>query len=382
MALLALADIAVAQRDKQGAIRWLDKAVAAVPEAVNAQARLVDLRLSLGQNAEALTAATRMVDHSPESALAVESLARAEAANGKNAQAAKNFRDAARYAGFDGAQLMRIAARQVSLEDFEEAHGTLMKATNTAVSDEAMAALIRLEIQTGQEAAARKRIEEMRNDDTGKAMAGELHMKLNDPAAALAAYESAQRRLPSAAVVLGLAEALLEKGDMPRAMSEFEAWRARHPDDRRALTQIALIYLPARRLDDARALYEQLIESMPEDPVLLVNLARLYQLKGDKRARALAERALLQAPDSASAMDTPGLILVTEKDAAKGLSLLRKGLARQNDPLIRYHLAQALTELGRDYEARAELNIIIQDGHPADLVNDVQRYYDVLATKR
>ena len=222
-ALLALADIAVAQGDKQGAIRWLDKAVAAVPEAVNAQARLVDLRLSLGQNAEALTAATRMVDHSPESVLAVESLARAEAANGKNAQAAKNFRDAARYAGFDGAQLMRIAARQVSLEDFDEAHGTLMKATNTAVSDEAMAALIRLEIQTGQEAAARKRIEEMRNDDTGKAMAGELHMKLNDPTAALAAYESAQRRLPSAAGVLGLAEALLEKGDMPRAISELEA---------------------------------------------------------------------------------------------------------------------------------------------------------------
>lgn len=119
---------------------------------------------------------------------------------------------------------------------------------------------------------------------------------------------------------------------------------------------------------------------MPEDPVLLVNLARLYQLKGDKRARA--ERALFQAPDSASAMDTLGLILVTEKDAAKGLSLLREGLARQNDPLIRYHLAQALTELGRDYEARAELNIIIQDGHPADLVNDVQRHYDVLAAKR
>ena len=65
---------------------------------------------------------------------------------------------------------------------------------------------------------------------------------------------------------------------------------------------------------------------------------------------------------------------MTEKETAKGLALLREALARQNNPLIRFHLAQALQELGRTDEARAELDVIIQGGHPADLVEEVKRY--------
>ena len=377
-ALLALADIAVVQGDKQGAIRWLDKAVAAAPNAVNAQGKLVELRLSLGQRAEALMVATRMVDHNPENALAVESLALAEAANGKNAQAIKNFRDAARYAGFDGGQLMRIAAKQVNLEDFEEARRTLIKASNSAASDEALTALVRLEIQTGEDDSARKRIAAMRTDDTHQALAeilsAELHMTHGEFSAAIDAYQAAQKHAPSTTAVIGLVDALLGAEDLKRAITELESWLAAHPADRIARKRLALVYLPAHRLDEARALHEQLLKIDSDDPVLLGNLARLYQLHGDKRARAYAERALAAAPDAASTMDTLGWILVTEKETAKGLALLREALARQNNPLIRFHLAQALQELGRTDEARAELDVIIQGGHPADLVEEVKRY--------
>lgn len=382
-ALLALADIAVNQGDKAGAIRWLDKAVAAAPNAIAAQAKLVELRLSLGQDAEALTVAVRMVDHNPENAQAVESLAQAELANHKNAQATKHFRDAVRYAGFDGARLMRIAVRQVNLEDFEEARRTLLKASNTAASDEAMAALIRLDIQTGEEAAATKRIAELRKDETSSALAdlltGELAMKRHDPAAARLAYEAAQQRLPSTVGLLGLVDAWLATNDFARATRELEDWRKLHPDDQVALKRLALVYLPTRRLEEAQTLHEKLLAATPDDPVLLSNLARLYQLKGDSRARTLAERALAAAPASSSTLDTLGWILVTEKDTAKGLSLLRDAISRQDNPLIRYHLAQALQEIGRTDEAKAELGIIIQGGQPRELVEDVKRYYDSLS---
>lgn len=385
-ALLALANIAVGQGDKEGAVRWLDKAVAAAPNAINAQAKLMELRLSLGQNAEALTVATRMVDHNPENALAVESLAQAELANRKNAQAVKHFRDAVRYAGFDGARLMRIAARQVNLEDFEEARRTLIKATNTAASDEAVAALIRLEIQTGEEGAARNRIADLRIDDASNALAdiltGELAMKRNDHAAAMTAYDAAQKRLPSTAGLLGLVDTLLAADDLPRATRELESWATLHPDDQVARKRLALVYLPMRRLDEAQALHEKLLVAAPDDPVLLGNLARLYQIKRDTRARTFAERALAAAPESASTLDTLGWILVTENDTAKGLSLLRDALARQNNPLIRYHVAQALQELGRTAEAKAELDVIIQGGQPRDLVADVKRYYQTMSAPR
>ncbi len=385
-ALMALADIALEKGDRESAVRWLDKAVAAAPQAVGAQEKLVDLRLALGQPKEALTVATRMVDNSPESAVAVESLARAEFANDKRAQAAKNFRDAARYAGFDGPRLMRIASHQVQLEEFDEARRTLIKATNTMVSDEALAALIRLEIQTGELDAADKRIAEMRRDDMSNAMAdilsGELAMKRGAPDAAIKAYGAAQQRLPSTAGLLGLVDALTAKGDLARAIDTLEHWRKEHPEDRQALTRLALTYLPAQRLDEARVLHEQLLATAQDDPMLLLNLARLYQLKGDKRARATAEKALALAPESASALDTLGWILVTEKDTAAGLKLLRDALARQNNPLIRYHLAQALTELGRDAEARSELRVIIDGGQPAALVEDVKKYYEKLTAAR
>ena len=382
-ALLALADIATNEGDQAGAVRWLDKAVAATPNAIAAQAKLVELRLSLGQNAEALTVAVRMVDHNPENAQAVESLALAELANHKSAQATKHFRDAVRYAGFDGARLMRIAVRQVNLEDFEEARRTLLKATNTPASDEAMAALIRLEIQTGDEAGASKRIAALRSDDASNALAellsGELAMKRHDPVAARVAYEAAQKRLPSTAGLMGLVDTWLATNDLPRALQALEDWRKVHPDDQIALQRLALVYLPMRRLDDAQTLHEKLLVTSPDDPVLLGNLARLYQIKGDPRARALAERALAAAPESSSTLDTLGWILVTEKDTAKGLSLLRDAIARQDNPLIRYHLAQALQELGRTAEAKAELGIIIQGGQPRELVEDVKRYYDSLS---
>ncbi len=384
-ALLALADIAANEGDKENAIRWLDKAVAATPNAINAQARLVELRLSLGQNADALTVATRMVDHNPENALAVESLAQAELANHKNAQAIKHFRDAVRYAGFDGVRLMRIAARQINLEDFEEARRTLIKAGNTASSDEAIAALIRLDTQTGEEAAAKKRIDALRHDEASNALAdilsGELAMKRNDADAAQAAYEAAQKRLPSTVGLLGLVDALQARNDLPRAIRELEGWTKLHPDDQVALKRLALVYLPMRRLDEAQALHEKLLNVTPDDPVLLGNLARLYQIKNDKRARAYAERALAAAPESASTLDTLGWILVTEKDTAKGLSLLRDAISRQNNPLIRYHLAQALQELGRTGEAKAELEVIIQGGRPGELVDEVKRYREGLSVQ-
>ena len=61
--------------------------------------------------------------------------------------------------------------------------------------------------------------------------------------------------------------------------------------------------------------------------------------------------------------------------------MLRDALSRQNNPLIRYHLAQALQELGRSAEAKAELETIIQGAQPEDLVEDVKRYYSGLTAQ-
>ncbi len=382
VALMALADMALADADRASAARWLEKAVTAQPDAIAAEAQLVALKLALGQHNEALAAASRMVERHPENALAVESLAEAQAANQQNDQALRHFRDAARYAGFDGVQLMRIATRQAELEDYVEARRSLQKAINSTASDEAREALIRLEIRLGEYDHAQSRIAALREDDTGNALAdiltGELELQRDDAAAAIKAYRGAQAVVPSTLAALGLADALVANGDVAGAAHELEQWTAKHADDLDASHALALLYLRLHRLPEARRLHERLAEARPDDAALLANLARLYQLDGDKRARATAARAAKLAPESALAQDTLGWIVVTEGDAQGGLELLRNALTRDGNPLIRYHLAQALNELGRGAEARTELRKILKSGQPPALVADVQRYYDAL----
>ena len=381
-ALMALADIALAGGDREAAVNWLEQAAAAQPETVDAAARLVTLRLTLGQDVEALASAERMVERHPENALAVESLAQAQVANHQTDHARRLFRDAARYASFDGPQLLRIAARQVELEDYPEARRTLQKALNSSVSEQASDALIRLEIKLGEYDAAGQRIAALRSDDIGNAradiMSGELEIQRGNAAAAIKAYRSAQSTAPSTVAALGLADAMLAAGDAAGAMQTLEQWTTTHVDDQDALHALALLYLRMQRLPEAQALHERLVASAPDDASLLANLARLYQLAGDKRARATAERAVKAAPDSPLTLDTLGWILVTQGHAKDGLELLRNALSRDSNALVRYHLAQALSELGRGGEARTELRKILKLGQPPALMADVQRYYDAL----
>jgi cellulose synthase operon protein C len=385
-ALLLLADIASVREDSESAARWLDKAVAAVPDAINAQVRLVELRLSLKQDAEALSAARRLVERNPENALAVETLANVQAAREDKDKAKSNYRSAARYAGYDGDQLMRIARHQVTLEDYDEARRTLTKAMNSAASNQATAALIRLDIHLGAYDAATKRIAELAAAEPDNAftdlLTGEVHFRQKDYARAREAFEAAQQKAPSTQGLIGLADSLLASGESEQAVQLLEAWTTQNPADFQAAKKLALLYLPLQQLDKAKALHERLLQTAPDDPVLLANLARIYQLEDDSRAQSVAEKALANAPNWPVALDTLGWILVRNEDTQKGLEFLREAISREDNPLTRFHLAQALNELGRTDEAKVELRTIISGGSPSNLVQDAQRKLDELTEQQ
>lgn len=95
------------------------------------------------------------------------------------------------------------------------------------------------------------------------------------------------------------------------------------------------------------------------------DLAWIYQVKGDKRARGLAQRAYLQSPTVHTA-DTLGWIMVQQGDAKAALPLLRQvmqpGPGRTVDAALAYHLAVALKEDGKAAEAAALLRPIVRGG--------------------
>ena len=164
----------------------------------------------------------------------------------------------------------------------------------------------------------------------------------------------------------------MKTGAFSVALAHLETWVADNPTDVRSLRALGLGYIATGKLEKAEAIHLELMRLQPKDPLILNNLARMYQLKKDKRAREFASRAAEGAPTWPIGLDTLGWILVTEGEPEKGLRLLRDAHARAaGNPLIHYHLAGALSELGRNRESLIELDAILRAQPSLSWIDDV-----------
>jgi Flp pilus assembly protein TadD len=116
----------------------------------------------------------------------------------------------------------------------------------------------------------------------------------------------------------------------------------------------------------------------PQNPVARNNLAWLYHLKGDDRARVLAQRAWLLAP-SPHIADTLGWILTSQGEAVAALPLLRQA-ARElpSEPAVQYHLAVALSEAGIQDEAITILRPLVAGSATFEQKDDATRLLERL----
>ena len=96
----------------------------------------------------------------------------------------------------------------------------------------------------------------------------------------------------------------------------------------------------------------------------LTNLAWVYQQKGElAKARQLAEQAVAAAPRAAEIENTLGWILLAQGEAGKALTYLSAAsLSAPKNPDIQYHLAVALSRLGRTADAQATLETLLGPG--------------------
>ncbi|WP_340680684.1 XrtA/PEP-CTERM system TPR-repeat protein PrsT [Paraglaciecola sp.] len=109
---------------------------------------------------------------------------------------------------------------------------------------------------------------------------------------------------------------------------------------------------------EAKAHYLQLIEQdkINKDYSILNNLANIYMQDDLPTALAYAKRALESANTVPAVLDTHGWILVKLGRFEDGLVSLRQAHAiSSNDLSIQYHIAFTLQKLGRTAEAKAEL---------------------------
>ncbi len=163
-----------------------------------------------------------------------------------------------------------------------------------------------------------------------------------------------------------------------------EKWLQKAVEDHPASTaaRVALAEARQRRGDVGGAieLYEQGLVVKPDDPVLLNNLAVLYQQKSDPRALEIAERAYRQAPNAPALQDTYGWILVTSGTLEQALPVLRSAAtALPGMTEVQYHYAAALAKTGNEAEALAILRRLDLEQIPTPARIDAQKLLDELS---
>ncbi len=110
-------------------------------------------------------------------------------------------------------------------------------------------------------------------------------------------------------------------------------------------------------------LYEELYASGQKSPVILNNMAWLFQQMGDERALEFGRQAYDAAPNRPEIADTYGWILYNSGQKEQGLSILQQTyLTFPSQMEIGYHVAVVLGDLGRKAEAIKILQRVLESG--------------------
>jgi Flp pilus assembly protein TadD len=152
-----------------------------------------------------------------------------------------------------------------------------------------------------------------------------------------------------------LAKNQAKAGDLAGARSTIAKLVTDHPDDVDARFLLATFAMDQGDTQTAIAEHERLLADQPDNPVLLNNLAALYDRTSDKRALATAEKAYNHVPKSPVVADTFGWILLRSGDTGRALPLLEKAASVAGAAGAKYHYAVALERAGRTDDARSQL---------------------------
>lgn len=166
-------------------------------------------------------------------------------------------------------------------------------------------------------------------------------------------YQLAMDKQSTARIVNAYAAVLQGAGREEEALSLLESGIETYPDSLQLRLRLALLQQSEGETDKAKANYEKILDSMPENTVVLNNLAWLYHEAGDERAVSMAKKAYDLAPESAAIVDTYGWIMLKAGNHQESLPILQKAHELQPDSEeIALHLAEAYRAAGRNAEAK------------------------------
>ena len=364
-ALLALAKLRAGQGGSTDEVAaMISKAVAANPNDEASRLALIDHYLRNKSPGKAVTAAQDAIAALPNRPQLMEALGRAQRATGDNNQAIATFRKLAEIAPGSPLPYLRMAEAQIASKSKDKAMESLRQVLAIKPDYvEAQRAVIALDLDAGrlpQAVAMARDVQKQRpKQSVGFIFEGDIYASKKKWNEAAAAYRAGLKQVGSVDLAFKLHSMLRTSGNHAEADKFATSWLADHPKD--DVFRLYLAEYATARKDYATAIqhYRVLLETHPNDPKLLNNLAWVLGQAKDPQALEFAEKAYKLAPNSPNLLDTLGVLLVEKGDTARGLELLQKasGLAPGNAS-IRLNLAKALLKAGQNDAAKKELEVL------------------------
>ena len=337
------------------------KAAAARPEETAPRAALVELHMRAKDYRKAITAAQDGIAALSDRPELYDLLGQAQQASGELNQALATYNKQVALQPGSVRPYLRMAEINVAAKKPEAAAQNLRQALEIK-SDlvEAQRGLIMLDLQASKGknalALAREVQKQRPKEAIGHLLEGDIHASQKAWSEAATAYRAGLKLTPSTEMAVKLHGALLAGNNTAEAERMAATWQKEQPKDYGFQMHLGEAALARNDLQGASQRFRDLLVAMPENPVLLNNLAWTAGRLKAPDAISLAEKANQVAPNQPAFMDTLGMLLLEKGDVARANELLAKAveLAPQAHA-IRLNQARALIKAGKKREARLVL---------------------------
>ena len=369
-ALIALADIAIAEKKWPEATDYITRARAAAPNDPEPGLRLVNMYALRRDWVSAGETSAELAEKFPANIDVLDTQARVQIGAGDTDGAVSTYKRAHELAPSSLPILTRYLAALNGAKNFRAARTVLQAALDRDPKNASLKSdMIRIEAEIGGLNAGLAEARGFAKDDPENGLydvvSAELYEKAGRAGEAVALLEKAVTVRPSdGALTTALSRLYTRIGAPAKAEAVLSARLKADPKDFTVRSALASFYLEQREYDASLAEYVHIIAELPPDSTTLNNLAWLYLQQGDlARARPLAERAFAAAPRAAPVADTLGWILVAQGEADKAITYLSAAnLSAPRNPDIQYHLAVALRRVGRAADAQAMIESLLGSG--------------------
>jgi len=382
------------------AIGKIDEAHAALEEVLkidssypNAMNTLASIQLSQGHVDQALQDLTKEVASRPNVLGTYLLLAEGYIGKGDFAAAEKDL-NAATILATTGAAKGAVYQTQAKLKLAQEQYSQAAKLAGDSLDNRprstvALAVLAESYVAQKQPdqaiAAIQDRLRQTPDWAEGLEILGGVAQRTGRYSVAVSAFNQAlsiNPKLTSAS--LGLAETYFQNREFDQARQQFEKVAAENDANRSfSMLRIGQIYERKGDFEDAQQAYQSALAANSANVPAKNNLAWLYAEHGGNIdvALKLAEEAKEQAPNDPTIADTLGWIYVKKGSYQAAIENLKDSAAKdpKNGSYL-YHLGTAYYKLGRNDEARKELEAALKAPNFGEAA-DARKMLDQIASK-